>query len=70
MGKEYAEMSRDELAAERGRLQGELEDWEEMSLFHSVNSPAHATSTQRKSEAARVTRMRDTLAEIDALLAR
>lgn len=66
--RDYAEMSRDELVATRKRLEDELEDFEEMTAFHSINSPTHATSTERKGTADKLERMRGEIAEIDTLL--
>lgn len=65
---EYAEMTKDELSAEHKRLENELEDYEEMAMYHSVNSPTHATMTERKASTARVDRMREAIAHIEELL--
>jgi hypothetical protein len=66
---DYSQMTPQELVSARKRLADELEDFEEMAVFHSVNSPTHATATERKSTSARLERMKDAIAEIDGLLA-
>jgi hypothetical protein len=65
---DYSQMSRDELLATRKRLEDELEDFEEMTMFHSVNSPTHATMTERKGTSDKLQRMKDEIAGIDKLL--
>jgi len=66
--KGYSEMTQDELGTLRTRLASDLEDYEEMAAFHSINSPAHATVTERATQANKLQRMRDEIAEIDRLL--
>ena len=65
---DYTQMTRDELLATRKRMEDELTDFEEMTMFHSVNSPTHATTTERKSTGDKLERMRGAIAQIDALL--
>ncbi|MBI5231078.1 MAG: hypothetical protein HY876_02810 [Coriobacteriales bacterium] len=66
--KSLAAMTLDELKAARTRLANDLEDYEEMAMFHSINSPAHATVTEREAQKTKLQRMRDEIAEIDRLL--
>jgi hypothetical protein len=66
---DYSEMTLDELRSARQRLVDDLEDYEEMAAFHSVNSPAHATSTERQAQSSKIQRMTDAIAELDRLLA-
>jgi hypothetical protein len=68
MDESYSEMTKEELLSERKRLADELEDYEEMAAYHSVNSPAHATMTERKASVARLQRMKDAIVEVDELL--
>ncbi|TFH34936.1 MAG: hypothetical protein E4G93_04530 [Dehalococcoidia bacterium] len=65
---EYHTMTHEELRVMRRRLADDLEDFEEMAAFHSINSPAHATSTERQAQNAKTQRMTDAIAEIDRLL--
>ncbi len=69
MDYEFDQMSRQELETTRRRIADDLEDFDEMALFHSVNSPAHATSTERKRDSLKRSRMEEAIAQIDALLA-
>jgi hypothetical protein len=69
MDDDYSQMTRQELLSARKRLADELEDFEEMTAFHSINSPTHATMTERKATGLRLERMRDAIAEIEGLLA-
>lgn len=68
MDDNYSQMTTQELLATRKRLEDDLADYEEMATFHSLNSPAHATVTERKRESTKLERMRSAIAEIDSLL--
>ena len=65
---DLSQMTNEQLRVERQRLADNLEDYEEMAAYHSVNSPAHATATERTAAAGRLQRMKDAIAEIDELL--
>ncbi len=65
---EYQSMTGEELRLIRARLADDLEDFEEMTAFHSINSPAHATSTDRQAQSTKTQLMKDVIAEIDRLL--
>lgn len=67
--RDLTDMTLQELHQVRQRVANDLEDYEEMALFHSINSPAHATATERTAQSNRLQRMRDQIAEIDRLLA-
>lgn len=65
---DLSQMTNEQLRAERKRLADNLEDYEEMAAYHSINSPAHATATERTAAVGRLQRMKDAIAEIDELL--
>jgi len=66
---DYSQMTEQELRSARVRVADDLADFEEMAVFHSIHSPAHATSTERKTASGRSERMKNAIAEIDRLLA-
>jgi hypothetical protein len=62
-------MSREQLEDARRRLAEDIVDSEEMAAFHLANASTHVPGGEVKATAERTQRMRDKLAEIDALLA-
>ena len=69
MFKKYDAMTKEELATELERLKSDLEDFEETSQFYLMNSSAHISGKTVAKFEKEFTMLKDTIAEVEKLLA-
>ncbi len=67
---DFNTMSRQELESALARFEAEYEDLDEMTRFHFANTSDHINAQEVKAAGDRLTRIKDQIAEIRALLTR